>query len=78
MARIMVDEIDQKSPDKMEFAFRNLDGDVEFVYVKKDMAHIASIKFAGAHEVEVYFQDIPMLIKALQAVYNFKQQGEKI
>jgi hypothetical protein len=78
MARIMVDEVDQKFPDKMEFAFSNQDGDVEYVYLEKGIAHIASIKVTGSDEVEVYFQDIPNLIKALQAAYNFKQQGEKI
>jgi hypothetical protein len=77
MARIMVDK-ETVVEDTTEFAFKNQDGDIEFVLVDKWEPEIVSIKLECSDVACVYLKDVPLLIKALQAAYNFKQQGEKI
>lgn len=64
--------------DTTEFAFKNKGGAIEFVYVEKFEPDIVSIQLDCEAVACVYLKDVPLLIKALQAAYNFKQQGEKI
>ena len=59
----MVDEgMIEKDP---SWGFTNQDGDTEYVsFYSDEVAHVT--------DVDVYIKDIPKLILALQAAYNFK------
>jgi hypothetical protein len=75
MARIMVDE-EGRDDSVMQWGFTNEYGNVEFVSLNWETISVCDDE--GGKVSDFFIQDIPKLIKALQAAYNFKQQGEKI
>ena len=70
-----VDTID--SIDDFEgFAFTNMDGGCSKVWVDQ-FETIALFDTVGDAESEYAVEDIPKLIKALQAAYDYKTKGDK-
>lgn len=58
--------------EKLEgFSYLNRDGDEEFVSLPVVPSNLSTISI-DTGKVVVYKEDIPKLIKALEAVYNYK------
>ena len=72
----MYKRVDCESEDIIEgFSYLNLYGEEEFVGMDRDDSTI-KIEVDGEH-IYIYDQDIPKLIKALQAAYDYKMKGDK-
>jgi hypothetical protein len=73
---IMVDEeVDNKTEEK--FGYTNQSGVVEYVLVIKDFEDIVSLRDEFNSELaDIYIEDIPKMIKALQAAYNFAKEDK--
>ena len=72
----MYKRVDCESEDIIEgFSYMNLYDEEEFVgLVRSD--NLVKIEVDGEY-VYIYDQDIPKLIKALQAAYDYKMKGDK-
>lgn len=74
MARIMVDSDEKQIT--TEWGYTNKHGNLE--YVNASGPYAVSVLCEDSEALhEFYYEDIPKLIKALQAAYDSKQ-GEKI
>lgn len=68
----MFKRVDITGDEKLEgFSYLNRDGDEEFVSLPVGSDNFVSIYIDRGDSV-VYKADIPKLIKALEAVYNYK------
>lgn len=74
MARIMVDS--DKLEVVTEWGYLNKNGVIEYVDASESFAVCMYCSDKNVLN-EIYYEDIPNMIKALQAAYNYKQ-GEKI
>ena len=61
------------SPFTQSFAYYNQDKEVEFIEVNRNST-IAELNINSC-DVLIYTEDIPNLIKALQAAYNFWEKN---
>ena len=67
----MFKHVDITSSEKRKgFSYLNRDGDEEFVSLPNGPYNIVTIY--TDENVDIYKEDIPKLIKALEAVYNYK------
>lgn len=73
---IMVDEeVGKKTEEK--FGYINQSGVVEYVSVIKEFEDIVSLRDEFNSELaDIYVEDIPKMIKALQAAYNFAMEAK--
>ena len=72
----MYKRVDCESEDNLEeFSYMNLYDEEEFVGLVRYERYV-SITADGEY-VYIYDQDIPKLIKALQAAYDYKTKGDK-
>jgi len=70
----MIKHIDKDYDATIEgFAYTNQDGDIEEVVYDWDMVTIRYGCEDGGSCSEIYINDIPKLIKALQAAYDYRQ-----
>lgn len=68
----MFKRVDIAANEKLEgFSYLNQDGDEESVSLPAGSSNIVTISIDRGDSV-VYKDDIPKLIKALEAVYNYK------
>jgi hypothetical protein len=63
-------------PEDQRFAYTNCQGDVECVLVSKALSAITFMDDDRDEISEIHCKDIPKLILALQAAYDFKFKGE--
>ena len=68
---IFVDTV-SKDLNSENFAYTNIDGDVEYVQADVRENSVDLCEFGHTGLSCVYFKDIPKLILALQAAYDFK------
>ncbi len=58
----------EQSSDFQGFAYRNKYGSEEYVNLLESIVEIC----VDSVEVEIYYEDLPKLIKALQEAYDYK------
>jgi hypothetical protein len=69
----MFKRVDVTGNEKLEgFSYINKDGDEESVSLPVGPSNVITLLFTDGEDVYVYKEDIPKLIKALEAVYNYK------
>ena len=69
----MFKRVDITGNEKLEgFSYINKDGDEEFVSLPVGPSNVITLLFTDGEDVYIYKEDIPKLIKALEAVYNYK------
>ena len=69
----MFKRVDIDSNEKLEgFSYLNQDGDEETVSLPVGPSNVITLLFTDGEKVYIYKEDIPKLIKALEAVYNYK------
>ncbi len=59
-----------------QFAYTSRDNNVEYVSADTKLDCVDLLYDNGAELSEIYYEDIPKLILALQAAYDFKMKGE--
>lgn len=78
--KIMFKRVDNAVPEVIEgFSYMNKDGDIECVdfsyYTSESMSvDLTTLNNSGDPLSSIYISDIPNLIKALQAAYDFKMK----
>ena len=60
-----------------EWGFTNKEGNAEYVFMA-EVFGVVGMNLDKSEEAFVFLQDIPKLVKALEAAYNSQVQGEKI
>lgn len=60
-----------------KFAYTNKTGNVEYVKAVKDEGSVDLFDFDDDRLNQIYYEDIPKLILALQAAYDFKFKEAK-
>lgn len=74
---IFIDRFDtEELPEEQLFAYTNVQGNTECVHVSKALSAITFMNDDRDEISEIYCKDIPKLILALQAAYDFKFDGE--
>ncbi len=77
---IFVDNVSQKDVRMWEeFAYKNIHGNIELVNANKSDSFVALMEADESLRESfsrVYYEDIPKLILALQAAYDFKFKGD--
>lgn len=69
----MFKRVDITGNERIEgFSYINKDGDEESVSLPDGPSNVITLLFTDGEDVYVYKEDIPKLIKALEAVYNYK------
>lgn len=56
------------------FSYTNINGNVEKVHLNTGLSYV-TLTDIGENDFDVYKEDIPKLIKALQAAYNHVNNG---
>ena len=70
---MMFKRVDITGNERIEgFSYINKDGDEESVSLPDGPNNVITLLFTDGEDVYVYKEDIPKLIKALEAVYNYK------
>jgi hypothetical protein len=73
---IFVDKNSSEARTVEQFAYTNRNGVIEYVEASKEEGAVDLLDFDKDKVSEVYYEDIPKLILALQAAYDFKFKGE--
>lgn len=68
----MLKRIDSLEEQPTGYSYANQNGVIEYVTVGTELRTV-SIHASGGQNVDIWRQDIPHLIKALQAAYNHKE-----
>lgn len=67
----MIVMVDNTNENVEGFGYTNQDGDIEYVLQAPFATEQVSLKYADGEDLStIYTDDIPNLIKALQAAYN--------
>ncbi len=73
---IFIDGDDNEDvPEDQRFAYTNSQGNIECVHVSQVLSAITFMNYERDEISEIYCKDIPKLILALQAAYDFKFKG---
>jgi hypothetical protein len=69
---IFVDTIGGEARDVEQFAYTNQTGLIEYAEASKQESTVILFDVDKERVSEIYYEDIPKLILALQAAYDFK------